>query len=97
MHVAHCAWLQAERELAEELTLAQLLERAVERGVRVRGDEDEPRRLANVHKLIGVAGEWERSEGRDLRGFLDEAAFQQRAGGMGFWRAPRRAPSPTRP
>jgi ATP-dependent helicase/nuclease subunit A len=82
--LAHCAWLQAERESAEELTLAQLLERAIERGVRVRADEDEPRRLANVHKLIGVAGEWERSEGRDLRGFLDEAAFQQRAGGMGF-------------
>ncbi|HEY2537667.1 MAG TPA: ATP-dependent helicase, partial [Solirubrobacteraceae bacterium] len=82
--VAHCAWLQAERELAEELTLARLLERAIARGVRVRADEDEPRRLANVDKLIGVVGEWERSEGRDLGGFLKEAAYQQRAGGMGF-------------
>ncbi len=82
--VAHCAWLQSEREPAEELTLAQLLERAIARGVRVRADEDEPRRLANVDKLIGVVGEWERSEGRDLGGFLEEAAYQQRAGGMGF-------------
>ena len=83
----HCAWLERERELADELTLAQLLERAIEHGghaARLRADEDGERRLANVHKLIGLAGEWERSEGRDLRGFLDEAAFQQGAGGMGF-------------
>ena len=83
----YCAWLEGEREAADELTLAQLLERAIEHGghtARLRVDEDGPRRLANVHKLIGLAGEWERSEGRDLRGFLDEAAFQQGAGGMGF-------------
>jgi ATP-dependent exoDNAse (exonuclease V) beta subunit len=80
----HCAWLERERELVEDLPLAQLLERAIEHGARVRADEDEPRRLANVDKLIGLAGEWERSEGRDLRGFLDEAAFQQGTGGMGF-------------
>jgi ATP-dependent exoDNAse (exonuclease V) beta subunit len=83
----HCAWLEHEREQADELTLAQLLERAIEHGAhaaRLCADEDGPRRLANVHKLIGLAGEWERSEGRDLRGFLDEAAFQQGAGGMGF-------------
>ena len=63
-----------------ELTLAQLLERAIEHGghaARLRAYEDGERRLANVHKLIGLVGEWERSEGRDLRGFLDEAAFQQ--------------------
>jgi ATP-dependent exoDNAse (exonuclease V) beta subunit len=83
----HCAWLEGERELADELTLPQLLERAIEYGghvARLRACEDGARRLANVHKLIGLAGEWERSEGRDLRGFLDEAAFQQGAGGMGF-------------
>jgi ATP-dependent helicase/nuclease subunit A len=83
----HCAWLERERELADALTLAQLLERAIEHGGhadRLRTGEDGQRRLANVHKLIGLAGEWERSEGRDLRGFLDEAAFQQGAGGMGF-------------
>jgi ATP-dependent helicase/nuclease subunit A len=84
---AYCAWLQAQRLEAGELTLAQLLERAVQYGgheARLRTMEDGPRRLANVDKLIGLAGEWERSEGRDLRGFLDEAAFQQGAGGMGF-------------
>ncbi len=83
----HCAWLEREREQADELTLAQLLERAIARGahaVRLCAEEDGARRLANVHKLIELAGEWERSEGRDLRGFLDEAAFQQGAGGMGF-------------
>ena len=84
----YCAWLEGEREQVDGLTLAQLLERAIEHGghaARLRADEDGPRRLANVHKLIGLAGEWERSEGRDLRGFLDEAAFQQGAGGMGFF------------
>jgi ATP-dependent exoDNAse (exonuclease V) beta subunit len=84
---AYCAWLQAQRSAAGELTLAQLLERAVHDGrhmARLRTAEDGPRRLANVDKLIGLAGEWERSEGRDLRGFLDEAAFQQGAGGLGF-------------
>ncbi|MGA8363448.1 MAG: 3'-5' exonuclease, partial [Solirubrobacteraceae bacterium] len=85
---AYCAWLEREREQVDELTLAQLLERAIEHGghtARLRADEDGPRRLANVHKLIALAGEWERSEGRDLRGFLDEAAFQQGTGGMGFF------------
>ena len=83
----HCAWLERERELAADSTLAQLLERAVEHGAhaaRLRAGEDGERRLANVHKLIGLAGEWERSEGRDLHGFLEEAAFQQGVGGMGF-------------
>ena len=83
----YCAWLERERELAGDSTLAQLLERAIEHGAhaaRLRALQDGARRLANVHKLIGVVGEWERSEGRDLRGFLDEAAFQQGAGGMGF-------------
>jgi ATP-dependent helicase/nuclease subunit A len=83
----YCAWLERERELADESTLAQLLERAIAHGAhaaRLCADEDGPRRLANVHKLIGLVGEWERSEGRDLRGFLEEAAFQQGAGGMGF-------------
>jgi ATP-dependent exoDNAse (exonuclease V) beta subunit len=83
----HCAWLERERELAADSTLAQLLERAVEHGAhaaRLRAGEDGERRLANVHKLIGLAGEWERSEGRDLHGFLEEAAFQQGIGGMGF-------------
>ncbi len=32
------------------------------------------RRLANVHKLIGMARRFEAQEGRDLRGFLDHVA-----------------------
>jgi ATP-dependent helicase/nuclease subunit A len=79
-----CAWLERERELAPELALATLLERAIEHGghvARLRAREDAERRLANVRKLVELAREWERSEGRDLRGFLDEAAFQQGTGG----------------
>jgi ATP-dependent helicase/nuclease subunit A len=80
----YCAWLERERQLVGESTLAQLLERAIEHGghaARLRADEDGERRLANVRKLVELAREWERSEGRDLRGFLDEAAFQQGMGG----------------
>ncbi len=81
-----CAWLERERELAPERALPELLERAIEHGghvARLRAGEDSERRLANVRKLVELAREWERSEGRDLRGFLDEAAFQAGAGGGG--------------
>jgi ATP-dependent helicase/nuclease subunit A len=81
---AFCAWLERERELAGELELGTLLERAIEHGgllARLRAGEDGERRVANVRKLVALAQEWERSDGRDLRGFLDEAAFQQGAGG----------------
>lgn len=37
------------------------------------------RRLANVHKLIGMARSFEAREGRDLRGFLDQVAHLQGA------------------
>ncbi len=81
-----CAWIEQERELTPELTLAELLEREIEHGghtARLRAGDDGERRLANVRKLVELAREWERSEGRDLRGFLDEAAFQQGTGGAG--------------
>jgi ATP-dependent exoDNAse (exonuclease V) beta subunit len=82
----YCAWLARERELAGVLTLGQLLERAIEHGdgderARPHAHEDGQRRFANMSKLIELAQEWERSEGHDLRGFLEEAAFQQGAGG----------------
>jgi ATP-dependent helicase/nuclease subunit A len=79
-----CGWLSRERKLAPGLELAKLLERAVEQGCYVShfgSMEDGERRLANVGKLIELAESWEHSEGRDLRGFLEEAAFQQGAGG----------------
>ncbi|HYM45055.1 MAG TPA: UvrD-helicase domain-containing protein [Solirubrobacteraceae bacterium] len=78
------AWLERERTIAPRLALSELLERAVEHGdyaARLRLLRDGERRLANVRKLIELAEGWERSEGRDLRGFLDEAAFQQSTGG----------------
>ncbi len=37
------------------------------------------RRLANVHKLIGMARGFEAQEGRDLRGFLDHVAHLEAA------------------
>ncbi len=79
-----CAWLEHERRLMSESTLAELLEREIEHGghlARLRTGEDSERRVANVRKLVELARAWERSEGRDLRGFLDEAAFQLRASG----------------
>jgi ATP-dependent helicase/nuclease subunit A len=79
-----CAWLERERELAGELELGALLERAIEHGghiARLRAGKDGERRVANVRKLVALAQAWERSDGRDLRGFLDEAAFQQGVGG----------------
>lgn len=81
---AHCAWLERQRARAAETALAELLEHAIAHGdlaARLRGKGDGARRLANVSKLVELAADWERSEGRDLRGFLEEAAFQQGAGG----------------
>jgi ATP-dependent helicase/nuclease subunit A len=78
-----CARLERERELAPELELGMLLERAIEHGghvERLRAGEDSERRLANVRKLVELARAWEHSDGRDLRGFLDEAAWQQGTG-----------------
>jgi ATP-dependent helicase/nuclease subunit A len=83
----HCAWLAAERERVDELELGELLERAIAHGghlARLRAQPEGERRLANMRRLVELAREWERVEGRDLGGFLEEAAFQQAAGGMGF-------------
>ena len=96
----YCAWIEQERELTPELTLAAAAgarDRARRPRARLRAGEDGERRLANVRKLVELAREWERSEGRDLRGFLDEAAFQQGGGPAGVSRARKRSPSPTRP
>jgi ATP-dependent exoDNAse (exonuclease V) beta subunit len=83
----HCAWLERERERMGELELGALLERAIAHGghrARLRSEPEGERRLANMHRLIELAREWERVEGRDLGGFLEEASFQQAAGAMGF-------------
>jgi ATP-dependent helicase/nuclease subunit A len=71
-----CPWFAAERRAAARHALDELVERAVvARGydlhvLRLRGGE---RRLANLRKLARLAREFERREGRDLRGFLDHA------------------------
>ena len=76
----------AERAQAERLPAEVLLERAIvatgyDLAVLARPGGD--RRLANLRKLMRLAREYERAEGRDLRGFL---AVRRHAGP-----APRRA------
>ena len=74
--------LAAEREHAERAPLEVLLERAIvatgyDLAVLARPGGD--RRLANLRKLMRLAGEYERAEGRDLRGFLADAAARDLA------------------
>ena len=68
--------LEAEREHAQRAPLEVLLERAIvatgyDLATLARPGGD--RRLANLRKLMRLAGEYERAEGRDLRGFLADA------------------------
>ncbi|WP_028059214.1 UvrD-helicase domain-containing protein [Candidatus Solirubrobacter pratensis] len=74
--------LAAEREQAERAPLEVLLERAIaatgyDLAVLARPGGD--RRLANLRKLMRLAREYERAEGRDLRGFLADAAARDLA------------------
>ncbi|HTC60892.1 MAG TPA: UvrD-helicase domain-containing protein [Solirubrobacteraceae bacterium] len=69
--------LAAERVGARLHPISELLRRAI----RATGYDTHvlslgwgERRLANVHKLIGMARRFEAQEGRDLRGFLDHIA-----------------------
>jgi len=73
------AFLAAERRTAERTPVEVVLERAVaETGydLAVLARPGGERRLANLRKLMRLAREFERAEGRDLRGFLDYAATQ---------------------
>ena len=73
------AWLAAERRGAARHTISELLERAIVFGGYeqfVLGLRWGARRLANVHKLLRLARNFEASEGRDLRAFLDHASRQ---------------------
>ena len=68
--------LESEREHAQRAPLEVLLERAIvatgyDLATLARPGGD--RRLANLRKLMRLAGEYERAEGRDLRGFLADA------------------------
>ena len=64
--------------------------------------DDGLRRTANLLKLVRIAGEYEAHEGRDLRGFLDQAArargaLRPRGRGGGGGRGPCRGPGDDRP
>ena len=72
----------AERAHAERLPVEVLLERALEAtgyDLAVLARAGGERRLANLRKLMRLAREYERAEGRDLRGFLAYAATRDLA------------------
>ncbi|HKH16547.1 MAG TPA: 3'-5' exonuclease, partial [Solirubrobacteraceae bacterium] len=80
--VAFARFAAGERLRAERLPVEVLLERAIaatgyDLAILTRAGGD--RRLANLRKLMRLAREYERAEGRDLRGFLAYAAGQDLA------------------
>ncbi len=77
-----CALFQSERSRTARRTVSQLIERALEvtgYGDHALGLEWGDRRIANIHKLLRVARRFEAAEGRDLRAFLEQVAYLQRA------------------
>jgi ATP-dependent helicase/nuclease subunit A len=73
-----------ERTRARSRSISRVLERAMHAsGYReyVLAQPDGARRLANVHKLLSIAREFERREGRDLRAFLDYVSSLAEGGG----------------
>ena len=80
--VAFARFVGGERLRAERLPVEVLLERAIaatgyDLAILARAGGD--RRLANLRKLMRLAREYERAEGRDLRGFLSYAVGQDLA------------------
>ncbi len=79
-----CPWLVSERAQLRSHSVAAVLLRIlrhsgyVEHVLGLRWGE---RRLANVHKLLRLAREFEASQGRDLRAFLDMATRSARGPG----------------
>jgi ATP-dependent helicase/nuclease subunit A len=79
---AFARFVAGERLRAERLPVEVLLERAIaatgyDLAILARAGGE--RRLANLRKLMRLAREYERAEGRDLRGFLGYAAGQDLA------------------
>ncbi len=67
-------WFQGERRAATWLGPEELLDRALQRNgyeLQLAGMSDARRRLANVHKLMRLARQWQEQHGSDLRGFVD--------------------------
>ena len=80
--VQFARFFAAEREHAERLPVEVLLERGLEAtgyDLAVLARAGGERRLANLRKLMRLAREYERAEGRDLRGFLAYAATRDLA------------------
>ena len=72
------ALLVGLRDLGRRVPLESLLERAISGSgydLAVLMADHGPQRFANVEKLMRLAREYERVEGRDLRGFLEFAAI----------------------
>ena len=80
--VGFARFAAGERLRAERLPVEVLLERAIAAtgyDLAILGRSGGDRRLANLRKLMRLAREYERAEGRDLRGFLDYAVAQDLA------------------
>ena len=76
------AWFGAERAQAPRRGIDELLARVVARtgyDLHVLALPGGERRLANVHKLQGLAAAFEARHGRDLRAFIDLAAAELEA------------------
>jgi len=72
----------AERTLAPRLALDELLRRVVDAtryDLHILSLPGGTRRLANVHKLLRIAAEFERVSGRDVRGLADRATAELEA------------------
>jgi len=79
-----CRRLERERAALSRRPLSRVLERAIGASgycEHLLELDDAQRGLANVHKLLRLAREFEAREGRKLRGFLEHAAAQQREPG----------------
>ena len=79
---AFARFAAGERLRAERLPVEVLLERAIAAtgyDVAILARSGGDRRLANLRKLMRLAREYERAEGRDLRGFLAYAVGQDLA------------------
>ena len=73
------AWFAEERAAAARRGLDELLARVVERtgyDLHVLALPGGTRRLANIHRLMALAAEFEIRRGRDLRGLVDLAASE---------------------
>ena len=72
----------SERAGASRRPIAKLIERVLDQSAyreRVLELAAGRQRLANIHKLLRLAGRFEETEGRDLRGFLDYGTGAKRA------------------